>query len=43
MKGHDFVVHFAAESHVDRSIDDASGSINSMSAPFNPLRISVLN
>ncbi len=24
MKGHDFVVHFAAESHVDRSIDDAS-------------------
>ena len=24
MKDHDFVVHFAAESHVDRSIDDAS-------------------
>jgi dTDP-glucose 4,6-dehydratase len=24
MAGHDFVVHFAAESHVDRSIDDAS-------------------
>ena len=24
MVGHDFVVHFAAESHVDRSIDDAS-------------------
>ncbi len=24
MIGHDFVVHFAAESHVDRSIDDAS-------------------
>jgi dTDP-glucose 4,6-dehydratase len=24
MLGHDFVVHFAAESHVDRSIDDAS-------------------
>ncbi len=24
MTGHDFVVHFAAESHVDRSIDDAS-------------------
>jgi dTDP-glucose 4,6-dehydratase len=24
MAGHDFVVHFAAESHVDRSINDAS-------------------
>lgn len=24
MAGHDYVVHFAAESHVDRSIDDAS-------------------
>ena len=24
MAGHDFVVHFAAESHVGRSIDDAS-------------------
>lgn len=24
MEGHDFVIHFAAESHVDRSIDDAS-------------------
>jgi dTDP-glucose 4,6-dehydratase len=24
MAGHDFVVHFAAESHVDRSIDDAA-------------------
>jgi dTDP-glucose 4,6-dehydratase len=24
MAGHDFVVHFAAESHVDRSIDEAS-------------------
>ncbi len=24
LAGHDFVVHFAAESHVDRSIDDAS-------------------
>jgi dTDP-glucose 4,6-dehydratase len=23
MSGHDFVIHFAAESHVDRSIDDA--------------------
>jgi dTDP-glucose 4,6-dehydratase len=25
--GHDFVVHFAAESHVDRSIDDASAFV----------------
>jgi dTDP-glucose 4,6-dehydratase len=24
MEGHDFVIHFAAESHVDRSINDAS-------------------
>lgn len=24
MKNHDFVIHFAAESHVDRSIDDAA-------------------
>jgi dTDP-glucose 4,6-dehydratase len=24
MDGHDFVIHFAAESHVDRSIDDAT-------------------
>jgi dTDP-glucose 4,6-dehydratase len=24
MSGHDFVIHFAAESHVDRSIDDAA-------------------
>lgn len=24
LEGHDFVIHFAAESHVDRSIDDAS-------------------
>ena len=27
MKNHDFVIHFAAESHVDRSIDDASAFI----------------
>jgi dTDP-glucose 4,6-dehydratase len=27
MAGHDFVVHFAAESHVDRSIDDASAFV----------------
>ena len=27
MAEHDFVVHFAAESHVDRSIDDASAFI----------------
>jgi dTDP-glucose 4,6-dehydratase len=27
MAAHDFVVHFAAESHVDRSIDDASAFI----------------
>lgn len=27
MSGHDFVVHFAAESHVDRSIDDASAFV----------------
>ncbi len=29
MAGHDFVVHFAAESHVDRSIDDASAFVES--------------
>ncbi len=27
MAGHDFVVHFAAESHVDRSIDDATAFV----------------
>jgi dTDP-glucose 4,6-dehydratase len=27
MAGHDFVVHFAAESHVDRSIDDAAAFV----------------
>lgn len=27
MEGHDFVVHFAAETHVDRSIDDASAFV----------------
>jgi dTDP-glucose 4,6-dehydratase len=27
MAGHDFVVHFAAESHVDRSIDEASAFV----------------
>lgn len=27
MIGHDFVVHFAAESHVDRSIDDAAAFV----------------
>jgi len=27
MAGHDFVVHFAAESHVDRSIEDASAFV----------------
>lgn len=27
MAGHDFVVHFAAESHVDRSIDDAAACV----------------
>ena len=28
MAGHDFVVHFAAESHVDRSIDDAAAFVH---------------
>ena len=28
MAGHDFVVHFAAESHVDRSINDASAFVH---------------
>jgi dTDP-glucose 4,6-dehydratase len=28
MKGHDFVVHFAAETHVDRSINDASAFVS---------------
>lgn len=27
LEGHDFVIHFAAESHVDRSIDDASAFV----------------
>ena len=27
MENHDFVIHFAAESHVDRSIDDASAFV----------------
>lgn len=27
MAGHDFVIHFAAESHVDRSIEDASAFV----------------
>jgi dTDP-glucose 4,6-dehydratase len=41
MKNHDFVVHFAAESHVDRSIDDASAFINTnVLGTFNVLEAS---
>jgi dTDP-glucose 4,6-dehydratase len=41
MPGHDFVVHFAAESHVDRSIDDASTFINTnVLGTFNVLEVS---
>ena len=40
MVGHDFVVHFAAESHVDRSIDDASTFVHTnVLGTFNVLEI----
>ena len=41
MKNHDFVIHFAAESHVDRSIDDASAFIQTnVLGTFNVLEAS---
>ena len=41
MAGHDFVVHFAAESHVDRSIDDASAFVQTnVLGTFNVLESS---
>jgi dTDP-glucose 4,6-dehydratase len=41
MANHDFVVHFAAESHVDRSIDDASAFVQTnVLGTFNVLEAS---
>lgn len=41
MIGHDFVIHFAAESHVDRSIDDASAFVQTnVIGTFNVLEVS---
>jgi dTDP-glucose 4,6-dehydratase len=41
MAGHNFVVHFAAESHVDRSIDDASAFVQTnVLGTFNVLEAS---
>lgn len=41
MVGHDFVVHFAAESHVDRSINDASAFVHTnVLGTFNVLEAS---
>jgi dTDP-glucose 4,6-dehydratase len=41
MAGHEFVVHFAAESHVDRSIDDASDFVQTnVLGTFNVLEAS---
>ena len=41
MNGHDFVIHFAAESHVDRSIDDASAFVQTnVLGTFNVLEAS---
>jgi dTDP-glucose 4,6-dehydratase len=41
MRGHDFVIHFAAESHVDRSIDDASAFVRTnVLGTFNVLEAS---
>jgi dTDP-glucose 4,6-dehydratase len=41
LAGHDFVVHFAAESHVDRSIDDASAFVHTnVLGTFNVLEAS---
>jgi dTDP-glucose 4,6-dehydratase len=44
MEGHDYVIHFAAESHVDRSIDDASTFIRTNAlGTFNVLEASRSN
>jgi dTDP-glucose 4,6-dehydratase len=41
MPGHDYVIHFAAESHVDRSIDDASAFVQTnVLGTFNVLEAS---
>jgi dTDP-glucose 4,6-dehydratase len=41
MAGHDFVVHFAAESHVDRSIDDAAAFVyTNVLGTYNVLEMS---
>ena len=41
MEDHDFVIHFAAESHVDRSIDDASAFVlSNVVGTFNVLEAS---
>jgi dTDP-glucose 4,6-dehydratase len=41
MNNHDFVIHFAAESHVDRSIDDASAFVQTnVLGTFNILEAS---
>ena len=41
MEGHDFVIHFAAESHVDRSISDASAFVHTnVLGTFNVLEAS---
>ena len=41
MRNHDFVIHFAAESHVDRSIDDASAFVHTnVLGTFNVLEAS---
>jgi dTDP-glucose 4,6-dehydratase len=41
MKDHDFVIHFAAESHVDRSINDASAFVQTnVLGTFNVLEAS---
>ena len=41
MANHDFVIHFAAESHVDRSIDDASAFVQTnVLGTFNVLEAS---
>ncbi len=44
MENHDFVVHFAAESHVDRSIEDASAFVQTnVLGTFNVLEASRKN
>jgi dTDP-glucose 4,6-dehydratase len=41
MEGHDFVLHFAAESHVDRSINDASEFVRTnVLGTYNVLEVS---